>query len=161
MLTTGIVVRLVITDPAKRPLPHPDLLRLHAALSRVVRCAAAAEPKITGYDEDSEEEEEEGVEENLPVHGDPEAAKKVWKYLESHEGSEEEEGVEENLPVHGDPEAAKKVWKYLESHEGSEEEEGVKGHRPVHGDPEAEKAWKYLGSLPSPWNTHGQRTFCT
>ena len=129
VLTTGTVIRLVTTDPAKRPLPHPDLLRLHAALSRVVRCAAAAEPKITGYDEDSEEEEE--------------------------------EGVEENLPVHGDPEAAKKVWKYLESHEGSEEEEGVKGHRPVHGDPEAEKAWKYLGSLPSPWNTHGQRTFCT
>ena len=81
MLTTGIVVRLVITDPAKRPLPHPDLLRLHAALSRVVRCAAAAEPKITGYDEDGEEEE--GVEGHLPVHGDPEAAKKVWKYLHS------------------------------------------------------------------------------
>ena len=41
-LRSGIVLTLSTDDPVERPLPHPDLLRLHAGLSRVVRGAGAA-----------------------------------------------------------------------------------------------------------------------
>jgi len=51
-LTTGTVIRLVTNDPEKYPLPHPDLLRLHAALSRVVRCAASAGPEMLELEDD-------------------------------------------------------------------------------------------------------------
>ena len=51
-LTTGTVIRLVTNDPGKYPLPHPDLLRLHAALSRVVRCTASAGPEMLDLAED-------------------------------------------------------------------------------------------------------------
>jgi len=55
-LRSGDLVTLSTDDPVKRPLPHPDLLRLHAALARVIRCAAQA------YDGDEEENEEDGEE---------------------------------------------------------------------------------------------------
>ena len=54
-VVTGMRIRLMTLDPVKYPLPHPDLLRLHAALSRVVRCAAAAEPEQFGDGGDDEE----------------------------------------------------------------------------------------------------------
>ena len=61
-LRSGDLVTLPTDDPQKKPLPHPDLLRLHTALARVIRCAAQA------YDGDGEGDEEEGEE-------DPEAEK--------------------------------------------------------------------------------------
>ncbi|KAF8457670.1 hypothetical protein BGX38DRAFT_719450 [Terfezia claveryi] len=51
-LRTGAVIRLVTNDSVKYLLPHPDLLSLHAALSRVVRCAAAAGPEMLDLEED-------------------------------------------------------------------------------------------------------------
>ena len=54
-LTSGTVIRLVTPDPIQLPLPHPDLLRLHAALSRVVRCAGAAlDDADEGFDSDDD-----------------------------------------------------------------------------------------------------------
>jgi hypothetical protein len=41
-LQTGVTIRLTTDDPQQRPLPDPQLLRLHAALSRVVRMAGRA-----------------------------------------------------------------------------------------------------------------------
>ncbi|KAF8417688.1 hypothetical protein EV426DRAFT_356126 [Tirmania nivea] len=38
-LATGTKLTMTTSDPIRWPLPHPDLLRLHAGLSRVVRCA--------------------------------------------------------------------------------------------------------------------------
>jgi len=55
-LITGSKIRLTTSDPVKYPLPHPDLLRLHAALTRVVRCTAAAEPEIPKDYSDSDGE---------------------------------------------------------------------------------------------------------
>ncbi|KAF8446701.1 hypothetical protein BGX38DRAFT_1192771 [Terfezia claveryi] len=40
-LESGTRVTLSTSDPIRWPLPHPDLLRLHAGLSRVVRCSGA------------------------------------------------------------------------------------------------------------------------
>lgn len=40
-LISGTRFTLSTSDPIRWPLPHPDLLRLHAGLSRVVRCVGA------------------------------------------------------------------------------------------------------------------------
>ncbi|KAF8432374.1 hypothetical protein BGX38DRAFT_1276775 [Terfezia claveryi] len=39
---TGFVFSLTTTDPNKHPLPHPDLLALHAAVMQIARAAGAA-----------------------------------------------------------------------------------------------------------------------
>jgi len=57
-VTSGTVLHFHTNDPHKHPLPHPDLLRLHAAISRVVRCAGAS-GEIQGDDYCGEEEEDE------------------------------------------------------------------------------------------------------
>ncbi|KAF8451490.1 hypothetical protein BGX38DRAFT_1182407, partial [Terfezia claveryi] len=44
-LVSGTIIRLHTSDPTNHPLPHPDLLRLHAAIARVVRCAGASGEK--------------------------------------------------------------------------------------------------------------------
>jgi len=68
-LETGTVIRLTTTDPQKYPLPHPDLLRLHAALSRVVRCAAAAEPECMDLEDDDDGDVSEmGLEDLVDFH---------------------------------------------------------------------------------------------
>lgn len=54
LMQTGDVIVLRTEDPVKLPLPHPDLLTLHAALSRVVRCAGAGQ----GYEPEWWEEED-------------------------------------------------------------------------------------------------------
>ncbi|KAF8416557.1 hypothetical protein EV426DRAFT_417183 [Tirmania nivea] len=56
-LVSGTVIRLHTSDPISHPLPHPDLLRLHAAIARVVRCAGASGEK-QGDDYCGEDEEE-------------------------------------------------------------------------------------------------------
>ena len=56
LIRSGDLITLSTDDPQNKPLPHPDLLRLHAALARVVRCAAQA------YDGDEGEAEEWGEE---------------------------------------------------------------------------------------------------
>ena len=57
-LVSGTVIRLHTSDPTNYPLPHPDLLRLHAAIARVVRCAGASGEKqgddYCGEDDESE-----------------------------------------------------------------------------------------------------------
>ena len=55
---SGMVVRLETRDGRQWPLPHLDLLRLHGAVARVVRCAGASGEKGTGvqFEEDKEEE---------------------------------------------------------------------------------------------------------
>lgn len=55
-LVDGTIILLTTDDPVKRPLPHPDLLRLHAGLSRVVRGAGAALEE----DDDEDDYEDEG-----------------------------------------------------------------------------------------------------
>ncbi|KAF8422265.1 hypothetical protein EV426DRAFT_606743 [Tirmania nivea] len=57
-LISGSIFHLQTPDPKVYPLPHPDLLRLHAALSRVVRCAGASGEK-QGDDYCGEEEDDE------------------------------------------------------------------------------------------------------
>ena len=39
---TGFVFSLTTTDPVSHPLPHPDLLTIHASLMRIARAAGAA-----------------------------------------------------------------------------------------------------------------------
>ena len=58
-LVSGNILHLQTPDPKVYPLPHPDLLRLHASISRVVRCAGASREKQgDDYCGDEEEEEE-------------------------------------------------------------------------------------------------------
>jgi len=44
-LETGFVFTLSTNDPVGHPLPHPDLLVVHAAIMRVCRSAGMAEPQ--------------------------------------------------------------------------------------------------------------------
>ncbi|KAF8427938.1 hypothetical protein EV426DRAFT_571940 [Tirmania nivea] len=53
---TGLIFTLTTHDPEKYPLPHPDLLLLHAAVMRVARAAGAA-PLDEDYDWGTEEGE--------------------------------------------------------------------------------------------------------
>lgn len=72
-LRSGMVILLRTDDPVKRPLPHPDLLRLHAGLSRVVRGAGAGAGDDDEDWDDSdwwEEEETEVDRENNPEEGE-------------------------------------------------------------------------------------------
>ncbi|KAF8475485.1 hypothetical protein BDZ91DRAFT_182647 [Kalaharituber pfeilii] len=55
---TGAIIVLRTPDAIKYPLPHPDLLMLHAALSRLVRCAGAAPVEDDFATEDSEDDGE-------------------------------------------------------------------------------------------------------
>ncbi|RPB22939.1 hypothetical protein L211DRAFT_884254, partial [Terfezia boudieri ATCC MYA-4762] len=48
-LQTGFIFTLTTDDPVHHPLPHPDLLVLHAAVMRVCRAAGMSEPV---YDEE-------------------------------------------------------------------------------------------------------------
>ena len=57
-LRTGTRVTLSTKDAVRWPLPHPDLLRLHAGLSRVVRCAGAGAAGAEGEGVWEEEEQE-------------------------------------------------------------------------------------------------------
>jgi len=59
-LESGMVVRLETKDGMKWPLPHPDLLRLHGAVARVVRCAGATRQRRLQFGDEGDEEEEEG-----------------------------------------------------------------------------------------------------
>ena len=61
-LVSGMVIRLQTRDGRQWPLPHPDLLRLHGAIARVVRCAGASgEIGWGGAQFEDEEIEEEWV----------------------------------------------------------------------------------------------------
>jgi len=67
-LTTRTVIHLVTNDPGKYPLPHPELLRLHAALSRVLMCAASGGQEMLELEDDEspdisvdEQEEEHSI----------------------------------------------------------------------------------------------------
>ncbi|KAF8457405.1 hypothetical protein BGX38DRAFT_1157978 [Terfezia claveryi] len=66
---TGLVFPLTTTDPVTHPLPHPDLLVLHAAVMRVVRAAGASITPEMGdwaFDDDgSDTPVLEGVQEDL------------------------------------------------------------------------------------------------
>lgn len=61
LMAQGDIITLSTPDPVGLPLPHPDLLVLHAALSRLVRAAGAAAPEGWGGGEGGEGEEEGGV----------------------------------------------------------------------------------------------------
>ena len=39
LLQTGFTLTLTTPDPVEYPLPHPDLLKIHASLMRVARAA--------------------------------------------------------------------------------------------------------------------------
>ncbi|KAF8445119.1 hypothetical protein BGX38DRAFT_1143603 [Terfezia claveryi] len=62
-LVSGMVIRLETRDARRWPMPHPDLLRLHGAVARVVRCAGATGERRFEFEEDEDEEVEEEVEE--------------------------------------------------------------------------------------------------
>jgi len=55
-VTTGFTFTLTTSDPLSYPLPHPDLLSLHAALMRVARAAGAAAFEEEGLDPSDEGE---------------------------------------------------------------------------------------------------------
>ncbi|KAF8422181.1 hypothetical protein EV426DRAFT_575241 [Tirmania nivea] len=59
-LVSGMVIRLETRDARKWPLPHPDLLRLHGAIARVVRCAGASGERNSEMEFEEEQEEDEG-----------------------------------------------------------------------------------------------------
>ena len=67
LIRSGDLITLSTDDPQNKPLPHPDLLRLHAALARVVRCAAQAYDGDEGEDEEGGEEGPEAEEEGDPI----------------------------------------------------------------------------------------------
>jgi len=57
-VVSGHVVHLRTSDPKRYPLPHPDLLRLHAAIAGVVRCSGASmEQEDYDYWDEPEEEQ--------------------------------------------------------------------------------------------------------
>ncbi|RPB21774.1 hypothetical protein L211DRAFT_888700 [Terfezia boudieri ATCC MYA-4762] len=90
-LRTGTVIRLVTNDPVKYPLPHPDLLSLHAALSRVMRCAAAAGPEMLDLEEDDElsdgsvdaQEDDYSIQEEPQIPDRKPHENRVWGFLNS------------------------------------------------------------------------------
>ncbi|KAF8464165.1 hypothetical protein BDZ91DRAFT_267226 [Kalaharituber pfeilii] len=49
---SGDIITLRTIDPEGMPLPHPDLLRLQAALAEVVRCAGAASEEAEFEDDE-------------------------------------------------------------------------------------------------------------
>jgi len=55
IVSTGLIFTLTTHNPETHPLPHPDLLLLHAAVMRVARAAGAA-PLEEDYDWDTEDE---------------------------------------------------------------------------------------------------------
>ncbi|RPB24369.1 hypothetical protein L211DRAFT_868103 [Terfezia boudieri ATCC MYA-4762] len=59
-LVSGMVIKLETRDARKWPLPHPDLLRLHGAIARVVRCAGASGERNSEMEFEEEGEEDEG-----------------------------------------------------------------------------------------------------
>jgi len=69
-LQTGFTFTLTTPDPVEYPLPHPDLLKIHAALMRVARAAGAEsfqEDEVESQDEgDHEHQQEYGPGEGLP-----------------------------------------------------------------------------------------------
>ena len=70
-LVSGSIFHLHTPDPKVYPLPHPDLLRLHAAISRVVRCAGASGEK-QGDDYCGDEEGENECPLSVPEEAEPE-----------------------------------------------------------------------------------------
>lgn len=79
-LRSGMVIMLSTDDPVKRPLPHPDLLRLHSGLSRVVRGAGAGAGDDDEDWDDSDWWEEEETE--VDRENDPEVAEKDVEHRE-------------------------------------------------------------------------------
>ena len=55
-VSTGLIFTLTTHNPRTHPLPHPDLLLLHAAVMRIAR-ATGATPLEQDYDWDTEEDE--------------------------------------------------------------------------------------------------------
>jgi len=55
-VATGFIFTLTTSDPLSYPLPHPDLLSIHAALMRVARAAGAAAFEEGEFDPRDEEE---------------------------------------------------------------------------------------------------------
>ncbi|KAF8464683.1 hypothetical protein BDZ91DRAFT_764022 [Kalaharituber pfeilii] len=56
LVRTGDVFTLSTNDPHRHPLPHPDLLRLHAAMMRLCRAAGSMAYEDDSFDEFGEEE---------------------------------------------------------------------------------------------------------
>jgi len=54
-LETGFTFTLATSDPLNYPLPHPDLLSLHATVMRVARAAGATEFEEEEFDSLAEE----------------------------------------------------------------------------------------------------------
>ena len=59
-LVSGMIIRLETRDARQWPLPHPDLLRLHGAVARVVRCAGASGERELEFEDDEEQEDRVG-----------------------------------------------------------------------------------------------------
>ena len=57
-LQTGFVFTLRTADSVTHPLPHPDLLTLHAAIMRVCRAAGASEMVDQGWDSHEDQSSE-------------------------------------------------------------------------------------------------------
>lgn len=55
-LQTGFIFSLTTPDPVHYPLPHPDLLSLHAALMRVARAAGAVAIEEDEWDSSYEDD---------------------------------------------------------------------------------------------------------
>jgi len=68
-LQTGFTFSLTTPDPLHYPLPHPDLLSIHAALMRVARAAGVTAFEEDEWDsqdeEDLEQQQDEGAGEDL------------------------------------------------------------------------------------------------
>ncbi|KAF8451657.1 hypothetical protein BGX38DRAFT_1259469 [Terfezia claveryi] len=90
-LETGFIFTLTTNDPVHHPLPHPDLLVLHAAVMRVCRAAGMSKPEA---DEEWEFPDEVDVQARIQdqfLTEDPSDTLRC--FLEAGAGSPDESGI--------------------------------------------------------------------